>query len=155
MNRRKQESLRFDNLFWSLWTQSGLLTYAKLIVLSKRSFSKSWGIVTCKGIQNSLGFRIPRHGFRIPGTGFRILCERNLDSGFQSLEGLRIPWDVYSLFQSLGSRIIQGKISPIPESGISFWGERYLHPTQENILCSKLSTNVWTLHNKIFWKKLN
>ena len=26
----------------------------------------------CKGIQNTLGFWIPRCGFRIPGTGIRI-----------------------------------------------------------------------------------
>ena len=34
--------------------------------------------------QGSLGFWIPRHGFR-------ILCQWNLDSGFQSLVGFRIP----------------------------------------------------------------
>ena len=28
---------------------------------------------------------------RIPGTGLRILCQWNLDSGFQSLVGFRIP----------------------------------------------------------------
>ena len=43
---------------------------------------------SCKGIQDSLGFWIPRRGFRIPGTGFRILCQRNLDPGFQSLGGI-------------------------------------------------------------------
>ena len=73
----------------------------KLILLLWCSFNESWGIATCKGIQDSLGFRIPRHGFQIPGTGFWILSPWNLDSGFQSLEGLRIPWDVYSVFQSL------------------------------------------------------
>ena len=36
-----------------------------------------------KGIQDSLGFWIP-------GTEFRFLCEWDLDSGFQSLEGFRI-----------------------------------------------------------------
>ena len=44
-----------------------------------------------KGIQDSLGFWIPRRGFRIPGTGFdSSLCQWKLDSGmFQSLqEGL-------------------------------------------------------------------
>ena len=39
------------------------------------------------GIQDSLGFWIPRHGFRIPGTGFQIPCKWNLDSGFQTLAG--------------------------------------------------------------------
>ena len=32
-----------------------------------------------------------RKARRIPGTGFRILCQWNLDSGFQSLVGFRIP----------------------------------------------------------------
>ena len=43
---------------------------------------------SCKGIQDSLGIWIPRPGFWIPGTGFRILCQRNLDLGFQSLSGI-------------------------------------------------------------------
>ena len=34
MKRRIHESLRFENLFWSLKTQLGSSTYAKLIVLS-------------------------------------------------------------------------------------------------------------------------
>ena len=32
-------------------------------------------IATCKGIQDSLGFWIPRRGFRIPGTGFQTVSE--------------------------------------------------------------------------------
>ena len=40
--------------------------------------------------QDSPGLWIPRRGFRIPGTGFGILCQRNLDSEFQSLVGFRI-----------------------------------------------------------------
>ena len=39
----------------------------------------------CNGIQESLldsGFWIPHSGFRISGTGFLILCQWNLDSGF-------------------------------------------------------------------------
>ena len=51
----------------------------------------------CKGIQNSLGFWIPHHWFRIPFTWFRILCQLNLDSGFQSLVGFRIPWVVFQI----------------------------------------------------------
>ena len=54
-NKWKEENLKtgvftFDNLFWSLRTQSGLLTYAELIVLSWCSLHRSWGIATCKGI---------------------------------------------------------------------------------------------------------
>ena len=30
-------------------------------------------IALCKGIQNSLGFWIPRRGFQIPGPGFQYL----------------------------------------------------------------------------------
>ena len=132
MKWRTHESLRFENLFWSLRTNE-VYWYAKLIVLSWCSFNKSWGIATCKGIQDSLGFRIPRNGFRILGSGFRILGQCNLDSGFQSLQGFQIPWDVYSVFQSLGlriiqqksagSRILQAKISLVPESGIPYWVE--------------------------------
>ena len=40
--------------------------------------------------QDSPGLWIPRRGFRIPGIGFGILCQRNLDSEFQSLVGFRI-----------------------------------------------------------------
>ena len=43
-----------------------------------------------KKIQNSLGFWIPR-------SGFRILCQYNLDSGFQSLVGFRFPWAVHRI----------------------------------------------------------
>ena len=68
------------------------------------------------------GFHIPRHRLRIPGTGFRILCARNLDSGFQSLEGLRIPWDVYTVFQSLGFRIYSTtNICWIPDCCLARW----------------------------------
>ena len=34
----------------------------------------------CKGIQDILGFWIPRCGFRIPGTGFRIPAQWIPDS---------------------------------------------------------------------------
>ena len=52
-----------------------------------------------------LGFRIPKPSIshstrqisRIPSTGFRIYCEWNLDSGFQSLVGFRIPWAVHRI----------------------------------------------------------
>ena len=40
-------------------------------------------IAPCKGIQDSLGFWIPRRGRPIPGTGFQL--QWKLASGFQSL----------------------------------------------------------------------
>ena len=74
----------------------------------------SWGLVIerfapHKGIEDSLGFSIPRRGFRIPGTGFRILCQWNLDSEFQFSVGFRIP---------------QANISQIQESGFPCMGRK-------------------------------
>ena len=50
--------------------------------------------------EGSLVFWIPRHEFQIPGTGFHILCQWNLDSGFQWLVGFRIPWAVFWIQKS-------------------------------------------------------
>ena len=52
-----------------------------------------------KIIQNSLGFWIPRCGFWILGRGFRILFQWNLDSGFQSFAGFRIPWAEFRILK--------------------------------------------------------
>ena len=65
----------------------------------------------CKGVQDSLGFWIPRCGFWIsPGTGFH-----------QSMSGELKFWNLDSLscmlhpgFQSQGFRISEAKISRIP-----------------------------------------
>ena len=77
------------------------------------------------------GFWIPHRGFRTPRTGLRILCQWNLDSGFQSLvgSGLLKPC---SRWQSPGFRILQEKfpafripqaeISRSPESGFPYMG---------------------------------
>ena len=67
----------------------------------------------CKGIQDSLGFWIPRRGFRIQSIGFRILCQ--WDFGFL---------EMYSGFQSPGFCIPQAKISWIRESGIPYMGRK-------------------------------
>ena len=70
---------------------------------------------SCKGIQDSVWFRIPHHGFRIPDTGFRILCQWNLHSGLQSLVWFWIPWAV---FRILNPRVPYSKtIFRIPDSG--------------------------------------
>ena len=75
----------------------------------------------CKGIQNSLGFWIPRRGLRIPGTGFWILCQWKLDSRSQSLVDSRIL-ELYSGFHSPGFRIPQVKICWIPQFGFLYIG---------------------------------
>ena len=56
-------------------------------------------------MQDSLGFWIPRRGFR------DILCQWKLDSRFQSLGGLPIPYAVFQI-PNRGRRICW-----IPESG--------------------------------------
>ena len=43
---------------------------------------------------------LPRLGFRTPGTGLR-----NLDSGFQSLVGLCVPWTESWISKAQGSRV--------------------------------------------------
>ena len=50
-----------------------------------------------KEIQDSLGFWILHRGFRIPSTWLWILYQWNLNSGFQSLVGFRIPWRVFGI----------------------------------------------------------
>ena len=59
-------------------------------------------IAPCKEIQDSLGFWVP-----VPG--FRIICQWNLDSGFQSLSDSGFP-ELYSGFH-------KKKIWGIPEMG--------------------------------------
>ena len=75
---------------------------------------------SCKGIQDSVWFRIPHHGFRIPDTGFRILCQWNLDSGLQSLVWFWIPWAV---FRIPNPRVPYSKtIFRIPDSRFPYMG---------------------------------
>ena len=64
-----------------------------------------------KGIQSS-GFHAVESRFQALDFS---LCQWNLDSGFQSLEGFRISWTLF--------RIPPAKISPIPESGFPYTGE--------------------------------
>ena len=51
--------------------------------------------IICEGIQDSLGFWIPRHGFPVLDSG--ILCPWNLDSWVQLLVEFRIPWAVFRI----------------------------------------------------------
>ena len=58
-----------------------------------------------------------------PETVFQILFQWNLDYGFQSLVGFRIPQGaVYSGIQCPGFRIPPVKIPVIPESGFPYMG---------------------------------
>ena len=54
-------------------------------------------VAPCKEIQDTLGFWFPRYGYRILGAKFRILCQVNLDYGFQSLLGFRIFLAVFQI----------------------------------------------------------
>ena len=67
-------------------------------------------VAQCKGIQDTFGFWVLRRGFQIPGSRFWILSQWDLDSGFQSLKGFRIP----------KSRIPDSSGKNFPDSGISF-----------------------------------
>ena len=86
--------------------------------MTRKLFGKEWILTAlCKGIQG--------RGFRIPGTAIQILCQWNLDSGFQTVAEFWIPI-TYSGFQSPGLRIPEGKHYPdsgflkqkFPDSGI-------------------------------------
>ena len=85
-----------------------LLTFVKLLISSI-----NLPIVPCKGIQDSLGFWIPRRGFRIPDTRSWILCQWNWDSGFL---------EHHSEFQNPGLKIPQANISQI----LDFTGKIFL-----------------------------
>ena len=88
--------------------------------MARKLFGKEWILTAlCKGIQD--------RRFRIPGTAFQILCQWNVECGFQTEAEFRIPV-AYSGFQSPGLRIPQAKITQIadfsskhfriPESGL-------------------------------------
>ena len=72
------------------------------------------GSAPCKGIQDSLGFWIPRCRFRISGSGFQTL---SLEFGFRIsiVIGIRIPWAV---FQIPKAKIPDSTSKRFPYSGI-------------------------------------
>ena len=72
---------------------------------------------------NGLRFWIPRLRFLISDTGFWILCQWNLDSGFQSLVGFRIPPAKFPRF-----RIPHAKTSQITESEFPYMRRRQRCP---------------------------
>ena len=86
--------------------------------MTRKLFGKEWILTSlCRGIQG--------RGFRIPSTAIQILCQWNVDSGFQTVAEFWIPI-AYSGFQSPGLRIPEGKHYPdggflkqtFPDSGI-------------------------------------
>ena len=92
-------------------------------------------IAPCKGIQDSLGFCIPRRGFRIPGTGFQSL---SAELGFWIPIVSMIPdsgfLELYSGFQSPGFLILRAKISRFPESLFSYGSYLRTAPLQKYLL---------------------
>ena len=80
---------------------------------------------------------------RIPGTGLLVLCQWNLDSGFQSLVGVRIRWAVFRIPKAKipgctskisGSWIPNAKISRTWRSEIPLQGaKRKYYMTDEEI----------------------
>ena len=90
-------------------------------------------VASCKGIQDSVWFRIPHHGFRIPDTGFRILCQWNLHSGLQSLVWFWIPWAV---FRIPNPRVPYSKtIFRIPDSRFPYMGSHVPVTCTLHVLC--------------------
>ena len=97
------------------------------------------------GIQDSLGLWIVRRKFRIPGTGHRILYPWNLDSGFQSWVGFRIPWAVFRIPKP---RISFSTGKNFPASGILI----LLHGAVSClIVCSVSGLNLipWNTHRSL------
>jgi len=116
-----------QNLWFSLLRWSSARTEIKPGGDFLTASAKGWGWgkekiderskTSFKGIQDRLWFWIPRQGF----SGFQVLdsslCQRNLDSGFQSLVGFRILWDVFHIPKPK----IPDSTSPnFPDSGIRF-----------------------------------
>ena len=84
-------------------------------------------IAPCNGIQDSVGLWILRSRYHIPGSGFRIVCQWNLDSGFQSLVGFQIRSDVFRtpkprIPDSTSKNFLDSGRFRNPDSLI--WGER-------------------------------
>ena len=79
-----------------------------------------------KVIQDSLKFWIQRYGLQIPGNGFWIFCQWNLNSGFQSLVGFRIPWAEFRIPKTRIPifSIPKAQISHIPRHKQKFPGYR-------------------------------
>ena len=109
-------------------------------------------IFSCRHIVVNMVKTVLDSGFHAVDSGLQILdsslCEWNLDSGFQSLVGFRIPWAVL--------RIPQTQFSKIPDSTSKYftdfriripfntWGEHSLHGGV-NLTTQFRSTHVFLL----------
>ena len=142
----------FDLNFTKLHLQRLLLSKICLICIKQQKLRLYLfkGFARCKRIQDSPGFGIPFNGFRIPherqskldwipgcrfrvpGTGFWILCQWNLDCGFQSLVDSGFL-ELYSIWDSKakdsgfhGENLLDSGI-PIPLHG----AKRSIHNWEE------------------------
>ena len=70
--------------------------------------------VQCKGIQDSLGFWIPRRRFWIPGTGFR---SSSVEIGFRIVIVCGIPNSLSCIVDSKRPRILDSTKKTFPASG--------------------------------------
>ena len=88
-----------------------------------------------KGIQDSHEFWIPHRGFQIPRYWIPVFSQWHLDSGFKSLEGLRIPWAVFWIPKpNARSRIPRANFPRfwIPQAQISWILESGFHYMRQN-----------------------
>ena len=111
-------------------------------------------ITQSKVVQDSLGFWIPT--FRIPGTRFWIPGQWNLDSGYQSFAGFRIPWAELRIPKP---RIPDSTSNIFPNSGIglpnmgrqlAFYGSMEGNPDsgmRENFSCGKFGVLGFGIRN--------
>ena len=82
-----------------------------------------------------------------PETAFRILFQWNLDYGFQSLVGFRIPQGaVYSGIQCPGFRIPPVKMPLIPESGFPYMGREIAKLHLRSFLIKRIIFKPWQVY---------
>ena len=101
-----------------LWkaTTKRYVFFAKFWDRNRFLVSPNTIFASSKGIQDSLGFWIPRQGFRIPGTGFQSLSVE-LEFWIPIVSGFRIPWAVFRIPKP---RIPDYTSKNFPDSGIQF-----------------------------------
>ena len=92
-----------------------------------------------EGIQDSLGFWIPRPGFRIPGTAFQSLSVEvafrlpivsDIPDSLSCILDYKTPESGFHEQEFPGYRIPQAKISRIQESGFPYiWAMKFQTPS--------------------------